>query len=111
MGAEMKRPFTLNLEPNQVAMISECDGAFVIEPMRFLWPSEARREARGRSYDQLPWCPQEYRAEYRKLRRMGLRASEARPLVEDNMARDVIHSRSSNVPDIVQTRSRSDNQR
>lgn len=37
-----RRPFKLALGPNEVAMISECEGAFVVEPMRFLWPSQAK---------------------------------------------------------------------
>lgn len=49
----MNRPFTITLKDNEVAMISERDGAFVVEPMRFMWPSEAkafhsRSEARKR---------------------------------------------------------------
>lgn len=31
--------------PRAVAMISEVDGVFVVEPMQFLWPSEAKRRA------------------------------------------------------------------
>jgi hypothetical protein len=29
----------------QVAMISECEGSYIIEPMRFLYPSEAKKES------------------------------------------------------------------
>lgn len=36
----------LNLKGREVVMVSECEGAYVIEPMRFLWPSEAKREAK-----------------------------------------------------------------
>ncbi len=45
----MKRP-KLSLAYPEALMITECEGAFVVEPMRFLWPSQAkaiaRREAR-----------------------------------------------------------------
>ncbi len=40
----------LSLAYPEVALISECEGVFIVEPMRFLWPSQAkaiaRREAR-----------------------------------------------------------------
>ncbi len=44
----MTRPFVLSLDPwnREVAMVSECDGAFVIEPMRFITLFEAKREGR-----------------------------------------------------------------
>lgn len=36
-----------------VVMVSEVEGAFVLEPMRWIWPSEAKairkRERRGRA--------------------------------------------------------------
>jgi hypothetical protein len=28
-------------------MVTDCEGAFVVEPMRFLWPSEAKRAAKS----------------------------------------------------------------
>ncbi len=50
----MNRPFRMKLDPmkREAVMISECDGAFVIEPMRFVSIAEARswaRRARGLS--------------------------------------------------------------
>ncbi len=44
----MTRPFRIRLNPmkREAAMISECDGAFVIEPMRFLFLEEAKVIAR-----------------------------------------------------------------
>ena len=41
----MKRPKLVLTYP-EVALISECEGVFVVEPMRFLWPSEAKAIAR-----------------------------------------------------------------
>ncbi|MBA3577462.1 MAG: hypothetical protein H0W39_07625 [Sphingomonas sp.] len=50
----MNRPFLIRLDPmkREAAMISECDGVFVIEPMKFVSLAEARswaRRARGLS--------------------------------------------------------------
>ncbi len=48
----MTRPFRIYLDPmkRQAAMISEFDGAFVIEPMRYVSLAEAKVIARqGRS--------------------------------------------------------------
>ncbi len=44
----MTRPFVLSLDPwnREVAMVSECEGAFVIEPMRFVTLAEAKRAGR-----------------------------------------------------------------
>jgi len=68
----------------QVAMISECEGSYIIEPMRFLYPSEAKREAKPiPNRDQLPWCPEDLKPLYRCLRRKRIPASQARPLVEE----------------------------
>lgn len=78
----------LELSGQEAAMISECEGVFVVEPMRFLYPSQAKREARGPNYDQLPWCPKEYRDHYRSLRRKGLSAAKARPLIEEQINTD-----------------------
>lgn len=50
-----RRPFNLILAANEVAMISECEGAFVIEPMRFLWPSEARTSYRRSEAQKRTW--------------------------------------------------------
>ncbi len=40
----MTRPFRIRLDPmrREAAMITEDDGAFVIEPMRFLFLEEAK---------------------------------------------------------------------
>ncbi len=45
----MTRPFTLDLNPwkREAAMISEDDGVFVVEPMRFVTLPEAKREAKA----------------------------------------------------------------
>ena len=32
-----------------VTMISEYEGSYIVVPMRFLWPSEAKREARAKN--------------------------------------------------------------
>lgn len=37
------------IHPRGVAMVSEIDGVFVVEPMRFLYPNEAKREAQARN--------------------------------------------------------------
>jgi len=44
----MNRPFRIRLDPmkREAAMITEDDGVFVIEPMRFLLPAEAKVIAR-----------------------------------------------------------------
>ncbi len=46
--AEQRRPFHLSLDPwnREVAMVSECEGAFVIEPMRFITLFEAKRDGK-----------------------------------------------------------------
>jgi hypothetical protein len=91
----------------QVAMISECEGSYIIEPMRFLYPSEAKREAKPiPNRDQLPWCPEDLKPLYRSLRKKGLRATEARPFVEG-----IIHRRSLSVPDILRGESGVNNSR
>lgn len=41
----MTLPFALKLKPNEAAKISKLDGVFVVEPMRFLLPYQAKREA------------------------------------------------------------------
>ncbi len=44
----MNRPFRIRLDPmkREAVMISECEGAFVIEPMQFLRVEEAKVIAR-----------------------------------------------------------------
>lgn len=42
-----ERPFTMSLKGQEAVMITDCDGAFVIEPMRFLYPYQAKREAQA----------------------------------------------------------------
>lgn len=40
------RGVSINFDhPRAVALVSEVEGVFVVEPMRFLFPFEARREA------------------------------------------------------------------
>jgi hypothetical protein len=44
------KPFTVTLRADrqEVAMISEAgDGTFTVEPMRFLYPYQAKREAKA----------------------------------------------------------------
>jgi hypothetical protein len=36
---------------------------------------------------QIPWCPIEHRQHYRELRRKHVPASEARPMIEELIAR------------------------
>lgn len=55
---------------------------------------EVREDAKR--YDQLPWCPSEYRPLYLRLRRKGFSAIEARPLVEAHIEIEI--RRSSSVP-------------
>lgn len=44
----MSLPFKLDLNPwnREVVMVTECEGSFVIEPMRFITLGEARRQGR-----------------------------------------------------------------
>lgn len=39
----------LHLTNRDVALITECEGVFVVEPMRWLWPSEAKAIARRKA--------------------------------------------------------------
>lgn len=51
--------------------------------------AEVREDEERRAtnaYDQLAWCPREYRNLYRRLRQKGWPAYEARPLIEEHMA-------------------------
>jgi len=86
------KPFTLDLGPTRVAKISRNGCSYTIEPMRFLTPSEAKMFT-GHSFDtppicdQTPWCPKEHKPLYRRLRQKGLSAKEARPLVEETIAK------------------------
>lgn len=74
--------------PRAVAMVSEVEGVFVVEPMRFLWPSEARKETRAKNR-QIPWCPDEYLALYRSFRlQKHLTPAEARHAVEQQIEKD-----------------------
>jgi hypothetical protein len=41
-------PFIPAPQDREVVMITECEGAFVVEPMRFLYPFEAKREAKAK---------------------------------------------------------------
>jgi hypothetical protein len=83
---------------------------FTIEPMRFLTVEQAKALAKPIPYhDQLPWCPAEFRDEYRRLRRKGLTAAEARPLIEAELS---TQSRSSSsVPVSSEPRSKAYNPR
>lgn len=45
------------------------------------------REAQAR-YDQLPWCPEEYREHYRALRRKGWAAPVAKRLILEQIETD-----------------------
>jgi hypothetical protein len=38
-------PFIPKPRENEVLFVSQCEGAFVVEPMRFLWPQQARERA------------------------------------------------------------------
>ena len=72
---------------NHALHIKRGDGRIGLELMRFLTPRQAKLEARGPNYDQLPWCPAEIKPLYRRLRQKGLSAKEARPLVEETIAK------------------------
>ncbi len=45
----MKRP-KLSLTYPDVALITECEGVFVVEMMRFIWPAQAREMAQSKAY-------------------------------------------------------------
>jgi hypothetical protein len=83
---------SLILTGRECAKVSKKDGAVIVERMRFI---PVRRPP---NYDQTAWCPPAFKALYRRLRRKGLSATEARPLVEET-----IRIRSLSVPVFTQS--------